>query len=221
MAQPRMVIIAGPPGAGKSSLFALSDFAENVFNADDRAAELNSGSYRSIPLNVRSTVNREFEQFVHANIAAGTSFALETTLRSPVTFEQARLAQENGFRVFMRYLALDTVEHHIERVRRRAARGGHSASEATLRKIHASSLANLAVAMNAEKSGIEIVRIYDNSRSESRPGLVLAARRGRVVWLAGGFPWWLQQALGWTEHDLEHHRREVHGGEVRRSSPPD
>lgn len=44
----RMFIIAGPPGAGKSSLFSLSDFADHVFNADDRAAELNSGSYESI-----------------------------------------------------------------------------------------------------------------------------------------------------------------------------
>jgi len=34
--------------------------------------------------------------------------------------------------VFMRYIALDTVEHHIERVKRRAAGGGHSASETTL-----------------------------------------------------------------------------------------
>jgi predicted ABC-type ATPase len=118
-----MVIIAGPPGAGKSSVFSLSDFADNVFNADDRAAELNGGSCQGIPLSVRAIVNREFERFVHSNIAAGTSFALETTLRSTITFDQARLAKEKGFRVFMRYVALDTVEQHIERVKRRAARG--------------------------------------------------------------------------------------------------
>jgi predicted ABC-type ATPase len=102
MTQPRMVIIAGPPGAGKSSIFSLSDFADNVFNADDRAAELNAGSYQTIPLTVRAAVNREFERFVHSNIAAGTSFALETTLRGAITFEQAKLAKEEGFRVFMR-----------------------------------------------------------------------------------------------------------------------
>src|SRR5207253_9669939 len=63
-------------------------------------------------------------------------------------FEHAKLAREKGFRVFMRYVALDTVERHIERVMRRAARGGHSASETTLRRIHASSLGNLPVALN-------------------------------------------------------------------------
>jgi len=209
MAQPRMIVIAGPPGAGKSSVFSLSDFAHKVFNADDRAAELNGGSYQSIPLGVRAMVNREFEQFVHANIAGKTSFALETTLRSTITFEQARLASENGFRVFMRYVALETVEQHIERVKRRAARGGHSASETTLRRIHASSLRNLPLALDPAKSGIEIVRVYDNSTAQGRPRLVLAVRRGKVLLLANPFPQWLQQALGWTPEDLEIRRRAI------------
>ena len=100
MPPPRMSIVAGPPGAGKSSLFLLADFAERVFNADDRAAQLNDGSYESIPLSVRKIVNREFEGFVHKNIHAGTSFALETTLRSTITYEQAKFAKKNGFRVF-------------------------------------------------------------------------------------------------------------------------
>ena len=57
-------------------------------------------------------MNREFERFIHSNVAAGRSFALETTLRSTITFEQAKLAKEKGFRVFMRYVALDTVERN-------------------------------------------------------------------------------------------------------------
>ena len=113
MAHPRMFIVAGPPGGGKSSFFALAGFADRVFNADDRAAELNGGSHENIPTSVRAVVNREFEEFVHASIRAGTSFALETTLRSTVTFEQARLAKENGFRVSMFYVALDTVERTL------------------------------------------------------------------------------------------------------------
>jgi|ERR1700733_3986086 len=204
----RMFVVAGLPGGGKSSFFALSGFADHVFNADDRAAELNAGSYENIPTAVRAAVNGEFEDFVHGNIQAGTSFALETTLRSAMTFEQAKLARENGFRVSMFYVALDTVERHIERVMRRAARGGHSASESTLRKIHASSLGNLPTALVPNESGIEIVQIYDNSRSDSRPRLALEPRRGRIVRLADSFPEWLQQALGWTQHDLELCKRE-------------
>jgi predicted ABC-type ATPase len=209
-----MFIVAGPPGGGKSSLFSLSDFADHVFNADDRAAELNAGSYEGISLSVRAVVNREFEQFVHANIEAGTSFALETTLRSTITFEQSRLARDNGFRVFMRYVGLDTVEHHIERVIRRAARGGHSASDRTLRSIHASSLRNLPFSLNPEKSGIEIVRVYDNSQFERRPRLALEARQGRIIRVSDAFPGWLQTALGWTAGELEHHRQRSAGNDA-------
>jgi predicted ABC-type ATPase len=210
-----MFIVAGPPGAGKSSLFPLIDFADHVFNADDRAAALNQGSYESIPLAIRTAVNREFEEFVHANIRSGTSFALETTLRGRVTFEQARLARQHGFRVAMRYVALDTVERHIERVKRRAARGGHSASETTLRRIHASSLENLPLALSPGKSGIESIRIYDNSISESGPRLVLESRRDGIVRLAADFPQWLQRALHWTDQDLDRHRNELARGRDR------
>jgi len=154
-------------------------------------------------------VNREFEAFVQANFNSGASLAIETTLRSTITFEQARLARLHGFRVVMAYVALDTAEQHIERVKRRAARGGHSASESTLRRINACSLRNLPMALSPAKSGIELVRIYDNSRSESRPRLALESRRGRIVWLAAEFPRWLQRALRWTDRDLDRHRREL------------
>jgi len=211
MPKPRMLIVAGPPGAGKSSLFALSALSDRIFNADDRAAALNGGSYQSIPLSVRAIVNREFERYVHASIEAGESFALETTLRSTITFEQAKLARANGFEVAMIYVALDTVEHHIDRVKRRAARGGHSASEATLRRIHSSSMANLPVALDPNASGIDSLTIYDNSDSEGEPFLALEAFDGKVVRMSDHFLLWLQSALHWSDADLAKSRAAVSG----------
>jgi len=61
---PRMIVVAGPPGSGKSSLYPLSSFGCACFNADDRTAELSGGSYIAIPATVRQIVNREFEAFV-------------------------------------------------------------------------------------------------------------------------------------------------------------
>ena len=46
---PRMIVIAGPPGGGKSSVFPVSSFGTAYFNADDRAAELSGGSYLGGP----------------------------------------------------------------------------------------------------------------------------------------------------------------------------
>jgi len=122
---PRMIVVAGPPGSGKSSAFPVSAFGVAFFNADDRAAELNGGSYHGISGKIRQTVNREFETFIHTQIDSGHSFAIETTLRSTVTFEQARRARAAGFVIEMRYLALRDFALHLERIKVHAdARAG-------------------------------------------------------------------------------------------------
>ena len=116
------------------------NFGIAFFNADDRAAELNGGSYVGISSQIRETVNREFETFVFDCIAKRESFSIETTLRSAITFDQARSAKAPGFATEMRYLALRNFAMHLERVKERADAGGHSASENTLRRTYEASL---------------------------------------------------------------------------------
>ncbi len=76
---PNMIVVAGPPGSGKSSRYPLSSFGVASFNADDRAAELNGGSYFGISTKIRQAVNREFETFILESIERRVSFAIETT----------------------------------------------------------------------------------------------------------------------------------------------
>lgn len=188
---PRMIVVAGPPGSGKSSLYPLSSFGCAYFNADDRAAELNGGSYIAIPAGVRQVVNREFEAFVVGSIERCVTFAIETTLRSDITFEQARLAKQAGFQVEMRYLALRDFETHLERVKARADAGGHSASETTLRRIYDASLRNLRRAIQE----LDLVWVYDNTELDASHPLVLETRNGEIQFLADDPPSWLNKAL--------------------------
>jgi predicted ABC-type ATPase len=128
----------------------------DFFNADDRAAKLNNGSYHGISPEIRSRVNREFEQFINSHIQGRRSLAFETTLRTDITLRQAGAAKEQGFRVTMKYIAIGNLEEHLERVASRWDAGGHAASESTLRKIYEASLRNLPAALRA----IEFVEVW-------------------------------------------------------------
>jgi predicted ABC-type ATPase len=196
-----MVIVAGPPGSGKSTVFPVSSFGHDHFNADDRAASLNGGSYRGISAGIRKQVSAEFEEWISRHIAECASFAIETTLRSTITFQQARLAHERGFWTTMVYISSGSVEESIRRILQRSYRGGHSASERLVTAIYEDSMRNLTMAFDFSQSGIELVRVYDNSEFNKRPRAVLVARRGRVIRISEDVPRWLDEV--WSRRDQQ------------------
>lgn len=89
MARPRMIVVAGPPGSGKTRSFPVSAFGVDSFNIDDRCAQI-LGSYRAIPRDVRRAVAKECERFVIDHIERGQSFAVETTLRTTAAIDQGQ-----------------------------------------------------------------------------------------------------------------------------------
>lgn len=189
MARPRMIVVAGPPGSGKTRSFPVSAFGVDSFNIDDRCAQI-LGSYRAIPRDVRRAVAKECERFVLDHIERGRSFAVETTLRTTAAIDQAVLAQRNGFVADMHFVATDSIDENVARVIQRAQAGGHSASEREIRAIHQASIANLAAAIDS----FDRVRIYDSTERWSPPQLVAVARTGRVA-RYGVTPSWLEVAL--------------------------
>jgi predicted ABC-type ATPase len=118
-----MIVIAGPSGSGKSKYFGARDFGFAFFNVDDRCAELNGGSYRAVPIDVRAQAQRECERFVSDCTTQGTSFAVETTLRSTIAIEQAERARIAGFTSKMIFIATDNVQENVRRCAPRSGRG--------------------------------------------------------------------------------------------------
>ena len=195
---PRMVIVAGPPGSGKSAAFPVSSFGIDYFNADDRAAQLNNTSYQGISVEIRVAVNKEFERFVEEHIQQHKSFAVETTLRSDITFRQAHQARAEGFEIHMRYIALSDFSQNLTRVTARARAGGHSAPADQLRRIHDASLANLPRAIRETDE----LRVYDNSAPGRQPELLLSSQDGSINYLCVQTPHWLEDALHGTEYEI-------------------
>jgi predicted ABC-type ATPase len=184
-----MIVVAGPPGSGKTRYFPVSAFGYNWFNIDDRCAQI-LGSYRAIPRDVRSAVAAECERFVLDHIRRVESFAVETTLRTTAAIEQAELARNTGFTTQMRFVATDSIAENVARVLQRAQAGGHGASEREIRAIHQASVANLGTAVGT----FDRVRVYDSTTRWEPPRLVAYARDGKLV-RYGTTPGWLEAAL--------------------------
>jgi predicted ABC-type ATPase len=193
-----MIVVAGPPGGGKSTAFPVAGFGVGFFNADDRAAELNQGSYRNIPPHIRAQVNSEFEAFVQKQIQAGTSLAFETTLRTDITLRQAAEARARGFSLAMKYVAMGSLEEHLNRVAARAQGGGHAASSSSLSRIYHASLANLPAALRT----FDDVEVFDNAEFGQAPRLVLECQSGQLTFVAEEVPAWLHTALRGTEFEV-------------------
>jgi len=71
-----MVIVADPPGSGKTTRFPLAEFGVDSFNADYPAAQLNARSSRGITKEIRSQVKVEFQRWTLDHISGRKSFAL-------------------------------------------------------------------------------------------------------------------------------------------------
>jgi predicted ABC-type ATPase len=188
-----MLVVAGPPGSGKTSCFPVTAFGVDSFNIDDRCAQV-LGSYRAIPRDVRRAVAKECERFVLDHIERQVSFAVETTLRTDASIRQAQIARERGFATELRFVATDSIAENVARVLQRAQAGGHGASERDIRAIHDASIENLRKAMAV----FEYVSIYDSTARWITPALVATARDGDVA-CRGSTPAWVQRVLSAPE----------------------
>src|SRR5260221_2189778 len=189
MSRPRMIVVAGPPGSGKTRYFPVTAFGVDAFNIDDRCAQI-LGSYRAIPREVRRAVEKESERFVLEHIDGEKSFAVETTLRTAAAIDQATLARKRGFATEIRFVATDSSAENVARVLQRALAGGHGASEREIRAIHQASITNLRTAVVT----FDRVRVYDSTKRWAPPRLVAVARGGPLI-PHGPPPPWLQAIL--------------------------
>lgn len=186
-----MIIVAGPPGSGKSTAFPVSQMGVENFNADDRAAVLNGGSYQNISPEIRAQVAKELEQFITNHIREGTSFAFETTLRTDITLKQSQQARKNGFRVLMRYICLDDVNECINRVAIRADHGGHSAPPDIIKETYSASVTNLLKGIQE----FDEIFVYDNSQLDEPCQLILEILNGEVRYISRNRPNWLNHTV--------------------------
>jgi predicted ABC-type ATPase len=196
-----MIVVAGPIASGKTGAFRriVDELDVESFNVDDRAAELNHGSYQNLPPEVVRKATTECEEFIHEHIEAGVSLLVETTLRTPIAIEQAIAAQAKGFETWMTYVATDDAEINVTRARERFEAGGRDMTDDTVRGNYTQSLANLPKAMRE----FETVEVYDNSTTLGAPLFQLRTELGRIVEVAEDLREWVVEACRESEFERE------------------
>jgi len=121
------------------------------------------------------------EEYLNAKV----SFAVETTLAGHRIIALMRAARERGYEVNLAFVALNSPEKNISRIRDRVARGGHYIPDLDVRRRYARSFDNLPKALRLT----DLALLFDNSGDDARP--VLIAQAGKIVWQTKLLPSWL------------------------------
>lgn len=184
--KPSLILLAGPNGAGKSTLYqtrVAPSFAAPFINADliqrDELRDASmQASYRAAEIAAERRANL---------LEARKSFATETVFSHPSKLEIITGAQTRGYMVIVMHVGVDSPDLSVARVRGRTAEGGHDVPEDKIRSRYDRGQPLIRQAVLQADRGM----IFDNSRLNTPPRLMLTFAAGRLVQAEPLLPDWV------------------------------
>lgn len=184
--RPRIYVLAGVNGAGKSSLggAAFRAAGGDYYNPDEAARSLMAANPGMTQTEVNSQAWQIGKGLLEKAIAGGLDFAFETTLGANTIPALLRAAAQQGVEIYVWYAGLSSPELHITRVKARVKKGGHDIPKADIQRRYEHSRLNLIDLL----PHLAALRIYDNSTDADpatgktpEPVLVLHMVRGKIL----------------------------------------
>jgi predicted ABC-type ATPase len=157
---PRLTIISGANGCGKSTLTSRSSFIDKIPVLDPDA--ISKTLQPSIPGTSAVAAARQVLTSADKHIEKGESFAVETTLSGKSYLQMMVEARIRGFEVVLVYIGTENVEINVARIRNRVLAGGHDVPEGDVRRRYQRSFNNLSLAIERADHTI----LFDNSTEE-------------------------------------------------------
>jgi predicted ABC-type ATPase len=185
-ATPRIHVLAGVNGAGKSSIAGATIRAAGgaYYNADEAARRLRQQRPGLGQMAANGIAWQQGKRLLERALAERLDYAFESTLGASTLPRLLAEAAGKGFDVFIWYAGLDGPERHLARVRSRVAHGGHDIPEADVRRRYEHSRLNLIALL----PHLAALRVYDNSAEADphkgrvpQPRLVLHVERGEIM----------------------------------------
>lgn len=180
-------MIAGPNGSGKTTLTRQLrqsgvDFGDYI-NPDEIADTL-EGSYDDRVRRAQAIADRRRAEALEAR----TSFSFETVMSHPSKLDVLRTARLRGFRTVLYFVATESAELNVGRVRQRVALGGHDVPEDRIRARYVRTLKMLPQALRLA----DLAVLFDNSYGAIRP---FYRRDGDASAVEPPIPNWARPAL--------------------------
>lgn len=166
--RPRLWILGGPNGCGKSSTYdnsEVEDFGGSVWIVNPDLLTRRLQQQEGLLLdeaNIQAV--KRIERWLRKSIEAHQTVGVETVLSTAKYRKLVRLAQAKGFEVRLIYVIVKNVEVQLERIRLRVQKGGHDVPEAKVRERRERSLAQLTWFLDKADRGW----IFDNSGATPR-----------------------------------------------------
>ena len=183
---PRLWIVAGPNGSGKTSIYGdadIEDFGRSVWIINpDALAKRIADVERLEPLPANLEAVRRIEQWLYASIQAHQTVGVETVLSTPKYRDLILAAKRRRFTIRLIYVVLNSPELSIERVRLRVAKGGHDVPTDKIIERRGRSLAQLPWFLAQADDGW----LFDNSGE--RPQLIGTKSKGAIELDANALP---------------------------------
>ncbi|MCB9764824.1 MAG: ZTL protein [Alphaproteobacteria bacterium] len=183
---PRIYVLAGTNGAGKSSIGGAVFRARGAdyFNPDEVTRRILAAGHASTLSEANSLAWHEGRRLLERAIRERKTHAFETTLGGRTITSLLLLAATRGIAVRVWYAGLESPELHLQRVRARVARGGHNIPESKIRGRFDASRENLVKLIPT----LDALRVFDNSQEADpktgqapQPRLLLWMERGSII----------------------------------------
>ena len=176
--KPKLLIIAGPNGSGKTSVtnkILQHDWVEGcVYVNPDNIARDVFGDWNS-PEAVLKAANLG-AQMREDCLSRKESLLFETVLSAPDKLDFIRRAKAAGYFIRLFFVGTDSPVINASRIARRVMEGGHDVPIAKIISRYNKSIANCAVAA----SMADRTYIYDNSVEYANPTLLFRVNDGKL-----------------------------------------
>jgi predicted ABC-type ATPase len=179
MEKPKLLIIAGPNGSGKTSVTSKilkHEWVEGCryINPDVIAKDV-YGDWNSPDAVLKAA--RDAANAREECIAEGRSFIFETVLSAPDKVSFIHRAKQQGYFIRLFFIGTDSPQINAARIAHRVMTGGHDGPIPKIISRYYKSIVNCDLLVSA----VDRLYVYDNSVDDAFPRLLFRASNGQLT----------------------------------------